>query len=528
MSSGPIQGQGSTPQPQFNTEALDNAKKTDVVRLKNGKFKLGDSQGSVFNRTVRKAFGHLNSGIRASFEAHAQKATQKQRDSAFNSVQEATGHRYESKSIRDRKVTAAEVLSVMRPRKANVPDTVAGLIKTPTSTPKDIFNALGSERKQLNLETNSGNVYKKNEIAGGGRFKDILPPKHSAIQLSGRPFGANTVGEKFIAAQAPNNTNTNKESVALMHQMLYEQNTSTVVNLTNETDTKRNMGNTMALQYWPNEGGSEIYSSDNDSFKVDTTDWQRGNDYDVITLSITPQGMYSNTFDENEAKEVKVFQYHKWPDHGKPDETSYGNFSKAVDRNGELGQTVVHCKAGVGRTGTFIVTQQLKQELQEGTLTRYNLLSRASELVWEGRKDRGPAFVQKEEQFSFIIDELNREFNRLEETASVNTEVSTIDDGAIYQNHEISNPQVNRPVDAPPQYSAVSSETVMGKINSGQYNTNTEIVADINRINDPQQLEILSAELDDLARKFTTGSSGEAYYVELTGAAYARIRELDQ
>uniref|UniRef100_A0A8C1V0B3 protein-tyrosine-phosphatase n=1 Tax=Cyprinus carpio TaxID=7962 RepID=A0A8C1V0B3_CYPCA len=65
---------------------------------------------------------------------------------------------------------------------------------------------------------------------------------------------------------------------------------------------------------------------------------------------------------------VRQFHYTIWPDHGVPETTqSLVQFVRTVrdyiDRTTSPGVTVVHCSAGVGRTGTFIVLDRVLQQL---------------------------------------------------------------------------------------------------------------------------------------------------------------------
>ncbi|XP_067248539.1 receptor-type tyrosine-protein phosphatase beta isoform X3 [Chanodichthys erythropterus] len=65
---------------------------------------------------------------------------------------------------------------------------------------------------------------------------------------------------------------------------------------------------------------------------------------------------------------VRQFHYTIWPDHGVPETTqSLIQFVRTVrdyiDRTTSPGVTAVHCSAGVGRTGTFIVLDRVLQQL---------------------------------------------------------------------------------------------------------------------------------------------------------------------
>lgn len=76
-----------------------------------------------------------------------------------------------------------------------------------------------------------------------------------------------------------------------------------------------------------------------------------------------------------EARCIHQFHFKAWPDHGVPsDPTTVLSFLKDVnDRQNshkqnattsEIGPVVVHCSAGIGRTGTFIVIDILLNVLE--------------------------------------------------------------------------------------------------------------------------------------------------------------------
>ncbi|XP_073703352.1 receptor-type tyrosine-protein phosphatase beta [Garra rufa] len=97
---------------------------------------------------------------------------------------------------------------------------------------------------------------------------------------------------------------------------------------------------------------------------------------------------------------VRQFHYTIWPDHGVPETTqSLIQFVRTVrdyiDRTTSPGVTVVHCSAGVGRTGTFIVLDRVLQQLDRNcTVDIYGC-------VFDLRLHR-LYMVQTESQYAYI------------------------------------------------------------------------------------------------------------------------------
>ncbi|AWO98279.1 putative receptor-type tyrosine-protein phosphatase beta [Scophthalmus maximus] len=97
---------------------------------------------------------------------------------------------------------------------------------------------------------------------------------------------------------------------------------------------------------------------------------------------------------------LRHFHYTVWPDHGVPESSqSLIQFARTardyVDRSPSSGATVVHCSAGVGRTGTFIALDRVLQQLDsKGTVDLYGC-------VFDLRLHR-QHMVQTECQYSFL------------------------------------------------------------------------------------------------------------------------------
>lgn len=106
---------------------------------------------------------------------------------------------------------------------------------------------------------------------------------------------------------------------------------------------------------------------------------------------------------EAETDPLVVIHYHfsAWPDHGVPaDKSCLIHFIKRVRKNHPYYNTpplIVHCSAGVGRSGTFIVLDSMMQQISEnvGKIDIYNFVGCM-------RKKR-PLMVQTEVDFVSLV-----------------------------------------------------------------------------------------------------------------------------
>ncbi|XP_064640321.1 tyrosine-protein phosphatase non-receptor type 2-like [Lineus longissimus] len=185
------------------------------------------------------------------------------------------------------------------------------------------------------------------------RYRDVSPYDHSRVILQNGQndyINANLVeapeaNRKYILSQGPlRNTSGH------FWQMVWEQNSKAIVMLNRviERDTIK------CDQYWP-LGSSRGYTDEmifEDTFiKVTLKDEQDNSYYIIRTLEI-------EFLETEEKKTVLHFHYTTWPDFGVPQSpAAFLNFLMAVRRSGvldrEVGPAVVHCSAGIGRSGTF-------------------------------------------------------------------------------------------------------------------------------------------------------------------------------
>jgi protein-tyrosine phosphatase len=112
---------------------------------------------------------------------------------------------------------------------------------------------------------------------------------------------------------------------------------------------------------------------------------------------------------EKEPRVVWHFLYRRWPDFGVPTADDLDSFLELMklSRQHSAPSTprIIHCSAGVGRTGTFISLEHLMRELNSGILAKYDLPSERSDLVYnvvDSLRQQRRGMVQGELQYRFI------------------------------------------------------------------------------------------------------------------------------
>ena len=140
--------------------------------------------------------------------------------------------------------------------------------------------------------------------------------------------------------------------------------------------------------------------------------------YDAPTRSVVRKLTLTST---THSKTVWHLSFLAWPDYGVPDTPAdrlallaLQALSRAKNGGWDGGRSprVVHCSAGVGRSGTFIALEHLLAELEAGAL---DAVSEAEDPVHDTvnvLREQRMTMVQSETQFAFLYDVLAEAWRR--------------------------------------------------------------------------------------------------------------------
>ncbi|XP_051806020.1 receptor-type tyrosine-protein phosphatase beta-like [Acanthochromis polyacanthus] len=168
-------------------------------------------------------------------------------------------------------------------------------------------------------------------------------------------------------------------------RMVWEQNVRIIVMVT----ALRHKDIVLCDKYWPLEPGTVYHGL----IQVTTLARKKAPDYFITTINLRRRDCPTDRI-------ITHYYYPSWPDRGVPKSSASAcAFTEHVRQHLEtlprLGPTVVHCSAGIGRTGTFVTLLWLMQLCARGI--RPNIRAAVEDLrlhrMW---------MVQTLEQYIFV------------------------------------------------------------------------------------------------------------------------------
>uniref|UniRef100_A0A8D2CLM4 Tyrosine-protein phosphatase non-receptor type 20 n=1 Tax=Sciurus vulgaris TaxID=55149 RepID=A0A8D2CLM4_SCIVU len=238
------------------------------------------------------------------------------------------------------------------------------------------------ELKNLPGEFNSGNEPLNREK---NRYRDILPYDSTRVPLGESMDYINASyirivnhGEEYfyIATQGPLPNTTDD-----FWQMVLENNSDVIAMITREMED----GVIKCCNYWPISLKKPLELK---HLRIFLEKYQIFKYFIIRVFQIVKKSTGTS-------HSVKHLQFTKWPDHGTPASADYFiKFVRYVRKSHRTGPIVVHCSAGVGRTGVFICVDVVFCAIEK------NFSFSFENIVTQMREQRH-GMIQTKEQYQF-------------------------------------------------------------------------------------------------------------------------------
>ncbi|XP_077981239.1 receptor-type tyrosine-protein phosphatase epsilon-like isoform X1 [Glandiceps talaboti] len=242
------------------------------------------------------------------------------------------------------------------------------------------------------------------------RFRNIMAYDHSRVilddeseELTSDYINASYINgykkkKAYIATQGPKTS-----TVADLWRMVWQEKSACILMATNLREHNKEK----CVKYWPDQTeGEQLYG-----------DISVKNVREEVFVDSMIRTLHVKKVDQTKVREIKQFHFTVWPDMGVPQYPSAVlSFLRRIRayNPSNAGPLVVHCSAGVGRTGTFItIDSMLEMAEAEGKIDIFNF-------VYQARQDR-MNFVQTLDQYEFTYTAV------LEATVFGNMEIPTAD-----------------------------------------------------------------------------------------------------
>lgn len=276
---------------------------------------------------------------------------------------------------------------------------------------KTLFQKLISDvSREYFIEEDDYASVRDEDLAKFNRYPDYVPYQHNvAMTNPTRYVNASMMevnGQHYIATDAPK-----PETFNNFWNMTWEKNVSQVVMLTELIENRK----PKAHVYWPRDEG--------ESDKFETAD---GETYTVtcekITNTVTDSNFTAEQHDNfkmqyikqyhlkfqkgSEEKRLTLSHYRHLTDHGAPstqeDMKSFNKLIEMTSSGTKDSPVLVHCSAGVGRTGMFMACHSLTKNPSKIPMGYLQAEEAAAKLVLTMRSQR-QGCVQTDTQLDVIV-----------------------------------------------------------------------------------------------------------------------------
>ncbi|GMH21812.1 hypothetical protein Nepgr_023655 [Nepenthes gracilis] len=238
------------------------------------------------------------------------------------------------------------------------------------------------------------------------RYRDVLPFDSTRVVLKSckdyRPSARGYINASFV--QTPSNANAAQFIATqgpLPHtfedfwEMVIENRCPVIVMLTRLVDNYKTVkcGDYFQAEDGPREFGNICI----------VTKWMKTTASSLVLRHLEVTKAES----EEPSLSVLHIQYPEWPDHGVPQNTSAVReiLERTLHVSPSLGPIVVHCSAGIGRTGTYCTVHDTVQRVLAGDMSALDLVNTVS--VFRSQR---VGMVQTKDQYFFcyaaIVDQL--------------------------------------------------------------------------------------------------------------------------
>ncbi|CAF1165981.1 unnamed protein product [Didymodactylos carnosus] len=265
------------------------------------------------------------------------------------------------------------------------------------------FELLNQQCEPLNSTVDQKRAGEKPEYRPRNRFKNILPYDETRVTLKNYSqtdyINANRIksigpsSREYIATQGPL-----PNTIQDFWHMVYQENVKCIVMITREIEGLKNK----CARYWPELHGTVQYGN----ISIENLSETNFGPHQIPAVYLTDDMQPTKSWD------ILHYQYLAWGDHGSPlmptnnsnqrDMTQLHVLLDFFERFGRnktqdaLSPLVVHCSAGIGRSGATIAIDIILNKIQtEGLFAEIDIPG----LIIHLRSQRS---VQTERQYEFI------------------------------------------------------------------------------------------------------------------------------